>query len=46
MANISYSQKERKDKKLIFRPYFMGRDGKIHFPKKSRVFPMWIPFKD
>ena len=33
--------------KLIFRPYFHDRDGKIHYPKNgSKVFPMWVPCKD
>ena len=39
---MTESDLHKKVKKLIFRRYFRDKNGKIHFPKKSRVFPMWV----
>ena len=40
--NMTNTDLHKKGKKLIFRRYFRDKNGKIHFPKKSRVFPMWV----
>ena len=39
---MTESDLHKKGKKLIFRRYFRDKNGKVHFPMKSRVFPMWV----
>jgi len=34
---------EKDGKRLIFRPYYIHpKTGKVVYPKRGRVFPMWV----